>query len=137
MTFTICNPVHRDPRCDEIDALESTDKIKCTDDCSDTYLACTNGEVIELPLEEGTKCYEDGIVRTDEGNCVVTKEGVLSFDFLDACVNYPELEFCASSPNDNEGPYAGVILRDGSWYFKDKVVYAYIGTYDEETMVRG
>ena len=29
----------------------------CTEDCSDNYLICSNGKVIEMPMAEETKCY--------------------------------------------------------------------------------
>lgn len=61
----------RDDRCDAIEALNIKDKIMCTEDCSDSYLVCSNGKVTELPMADGTKCYRDGIVRTAAGHCVM------------------------------------------------------------------
>jgi len=128
--FGVCN--ERDDRCDEIEALNLEDKIKCTEDCSDNYLVCSNGQVTEMPMAEGTKCYQDGIVHMAEGHCVVQEEVISYFELMDACMNYPDLEHCASSADASAPPYNGVQLEDGAWYFKDKVWFSYVSTYNKE-----
>ena len=128
--FGVCN--ERDDRCDEIEALNLEDKIKCTEDCSDNYLACSNGRVIEMPMAEGTKCYRDGIVRTAAGHCVVQEEVITYFELMDACMNYPDLEHCASTADPSSPPYNGAEFNDGAWYFTDKVWFSYVSTYSEE-----
>jgi len=113
------------------------DKIMCTEDCSESYLACSNGKVFEMPMAEGTKCYRNGIVRTAAGHCVVQEEVISYFELMDACMNYPDLENCASTADSSSPPYNGATLDDGAWYFIDKVWFSYISTYSEEYMVRG
>jgi len=120
------------PTCDEIEALTSQDKLMCTEDCSDSYLLCTNGQVTEMPMPEGTKCYQDGIVHTSEGHCVIQEEVISYFELMDACMNYPDLEHCASSADASTPPYNGAQLEDGAWYFKDKVWFSYLSTEDKE-----
>ena len=122
----------RDDRCDAIEALNIEDKIMCTEDCSDSYLVCSNGKVTELPMADGTKCYRDGIVRTAAGHCVIQEEVITYFEMMDACMNYPDLEHCASTANATSPPYNGAVLDDGAWYFQDKVWFSYISTYSEE-----
>ena len=122
----------RDDRCDAIEALNLDGKIMCTDDCSDTYLACSNGVVIERPMAEGTKCYRDGIVHTDAGHCVVQEEVVTYFELMDACKNYPDLEHCASTTDPSTPPYIGAEFHDDAWYFVDKVWFSYISTFSHE-----
>jgi hypothetical protein len=124
--------------CKEIKALELDDKIRCTDDCSDNYLTCVDGSVVEIPLAQGEKCYENGIVRTSEGNCVLTSgmNAVTTFDFMDACTNYPDLDYCSTTVEEGEIPYAGTFLQDGTWYFKDQCVLTYIEVSNVDNVVR-
>ena len=128
--FGLCQD--SDDRCDEIEALNLEDKIMCTEDCSDNYLACSNGRVIEMPMAEGTKCYKNGIVRTAAGHCVVQEEVITYFELMDACMNYPDLEHCSSTADPSSPPYNGAEFNDGAWYFTDKVWFSYISTYSEE-----
>jgi hypothetical protein len=118
--------------------LEMDNKIRCTDDCSDNYLTCADGKVVEIPLAQGEKCYENGIVRTSEGNCVLATgmNAVMTFDFMDACTNYPELDYCSTTVEAGEVPYTGTILQDGTWYFKDQVTLTYIEVFDVDNVVR-
>ncbi len=126
----ICN--ERDSRCDAIEALNRDDKIMCSSDCSDNYLACSNGKVISMPMAEGTRCYHNGIVRLDEGHCIIEEEVISYFELLDACMNYPDLEHCASTADPTSPPYKGAEFEDGAWYFVDKVWYSYASTYSRE-----
>lgn len=122
----------RDPRCDQIEALNQADKLMCTSDCSDTFFTCSNGKVISMPMAEGTRCYKNGIAHIDEAQCIIEEESITYFELLDACMNYPDLEHCASSADPSSPPYKGAELEDGAWYFVDKVWYSYTSTYSRE-----
>jgi len=128
----------RSSLCDKIEALEFDNKIQCTDDCSDNYLTCVNGVPVEVPLAPGEKCYENGIVLTSDGNCVLSKDGIMTFDFMDACTNYENLAYC-STPVDEDGgtPYKGLVRRDGTWYFQDRVYLTYLEISDADGLERG
>lgn len=103
--------------------------IHCESDCSDTYLRCVHGQVIQLPMANGTKCFNNGIVHTSAGHCVVTEEAISYFEVLDSCSNYPTLEHCTASTDPLEPPYNGMVMQDGQWYFVDKVWFRYVSTY--------
>ncbi len=110
---------------------ENSRAIHCPEDCSDTYLRCVHGDVLALPMANGTKCYNNSVVHTSAGHCVVTEESISSFEVLDSCSNYPTLEYCTASANPSEAPYNGMIMQDGQWYFVDKVWFRYVSTYHD------
>jgi hypothetical protein len=87
------------------------------------------GMVVEMTLAKGEKCYENQTVYTSEGSCVLASNmngTVVTFDFMDACTNYPTLDYCSTTVEADEIPYAGTVLQQRTWYFKDQVTLTYI-----------
>jgi hypothetical protein len=84
--------------------------------------------VVEMTLAKGKKCYENRTVLTSDGNCVLTSgmDAVVTFNFMDACTNYPKLDYCSTTVEAGEKPYTGTVLRGHTWYFKDQVTLTYI-----------
>ena len=125
-------------KCNAIKELEIENKIKCAFDCSNYYLKCDNGHVIEESLKLNERCYENKIVLTTEGKCVLrdASDMVMSFEVMDGCTNYPELEFCSTAVGEGKPPYKGVLNVEGTWSWIDNVVVTYFASNDEETGVR-
>ena len=134
---TIVNSMANPELCEAIRAFEEDDKIFCAEQCSDYYKTCTNdGEIVEMPMPKGEKCYDNGSVLTSEGKCILGRDHdglVLSFDIKDGCPNYPELDFCSTTVD--EGSYDGVYLEDGIWYWKDQIIVSYFLRVNEMTGV--
>jgi hypothetical protein len=126
--------------CNEIKTLKLDNKILCTDECSDNYLTCVDDSVVENTLAQGEKCYENGIVLTSEGSCVLARDmmdTVVIFNAMDACTNYPDLEYCSTIVEPGGSPYTGTVHRDGTWMFKDQVTLMYIEIFDEDGIEHG
>jgi hypothetical protein len=124
--------------CKEIKALELDGKIYCADACSDDYMTCVDDIVVEKTLAKGEKCYQNRKVLTSDGSCVLTRgmDALVTLDLWDACTNYPELEYCATSVMAGDTSYAGTVLHDGAWMFKDQVTLVYVEVSDVDNMVR-
>ena len=122
------------PACDEIEALEKENKIQCASDCSDNYLTCEKGLVVEKALGLGERCFKNESVRTSEGKCVLRdmEDMVLSFKVMDACPNYPELDQCSTTVEEGGASYTGVRNVDGIYYWIDDVIVGYFATDDIE-----
>jgi hypothetical protein len=101
-------------------------------------MTCVDDIVVKKTLAKGEKCYKNGTVLTSDGNCVLARgmDAVVTFDLLDACTNYPELEYCSTSVEAGDTSYAGTVLHDGTWMFKDQVTLTYIEVSDVDNMVR-
>jgi hypothetical protein len=101
-------------------------------------MTCVDDIVVEKTLTKGEKCYENGTVLTSNGNCVLARgmDAVMTFDLLDPCTNYPELEYCSTSVEAGDTSYSGTVLHDGAWMFKDQVTLAYVEVSDVDNMVR-
>jgi len=130
----------KNPRCKAYEKLEADNMMQCTSPCSDDYLTCENGVDVEKPMPAGQRCYENKGVLTSQGQCVLrgAPDMVWSFDMLDACTNYPALEYCAT---DVEGgaPYTGLFYfsdslnMNGTWYWKDNVIVSFGLETDDDT----
>jgi len=65
---------------------------------------------------------------------------VVSFDLVDACTNYPELEYCATdresgAPYNGQFCYHNSLDMNGTWYWKDNVIVSFGLDSDDDTGV--
>jgi hypothetical protein len=92
-------------------------------------------------LAQGEKCYENKTVYTREGSCVLASnmmdDMVVIFNILDACTNYPKLDFCSTTVEAGEPPYTGTVLQKSTWYFKDQVTLTYMEVSDVDNIDHG
>jgi len=129
-------------RCKAFEKLEADNMMKCTSPCSDNYLTCENEVEVEKTMPAGQRCYENKGVLTSQGQCVLrgAPSMVVSFDLVDACTNYPELEYCATdresgAPYNGQFCYHNSLDMNGTWYWKDNVIVSFGLDSDDDTGV--
>jgi len=135
---------NKNKSCETFEKLEADNMMQCTSPCSDDYLTCENGVDVVKPMPGGFRCYENKGVLTSEGHCVLRDAPpmVLTFDLMDACTNYPELEYCANDV-ESEAPYNGQFYfndsldMNGTWFWKDSVIVSFGLDSDDDTGEQG